>query len=469
MKDIKKPEFMLEAMRGRRGFIAVLEMLIAIVVFVVSSIAMSIGTIPLMIGYFVSDPEFMKTAQAVADGSMDSLQYMQKMQDYALHLPDWMTIATLLLEILMIAVVFIYCRFLEKRKIRTLGFRKKGMLPQYLKGAVAGALFFSVAYLICVLTGSIHVEGLVTNMAPLGILGYFVGYLVQGMAEEVLCRGYLFVSLSRRHSVVYSAVLSALFFAMLHGANSGLTPLAVFNLFLFGIFAALLLVKCENIWVVGAFHSLWNFAQGNIYGIQVSGNSLQPAILNSSNVKGHGLINGAGFGLEGGLGVTLVLGLGIVYLVYNLNKQGKIVEWEGFRPVGENYNNDMPSGQNYAGPQYNGNQQDYAGSQYNGNEQSYAGSQYNGNEQSYAGPQYGREEQDNAGSQYNGNEQSYNGSSYNSDQEAFARPQEEAQFGKSAEGYENMGVAPGQTPWHPETPEQKMSDEKTFNADYFKE
>ena len=427
MKDIKKPEFMLEAMRGRRGFIAVLEMLIAIVVFVVSSIAMSIGTIPLMIGYFVSDPEFMKTAQAVADGSMDSLQYMQKMQDYALHLPDWMTIATLLLEILMIAVVFIYCRFLEKRKIRTLGFRKKGMVPQYLKGAVAGALFFSVAYLICVLTGSIHVEG------------------------------YLFVSLSRRHSVVYSAVLSALFFAMLHGANSGLTPLAVFNLFLFGIFAALLLVKCENIWVVGAFHSLWNFAQGNIYGIQVSGNSLQPAILNSSNVKGHGLINGAGFGLEGGLGVTLVLGLGIVYLVYNLNKQGKIVEWEGFRPVGENYNNDMPSGQNYAGPQYNGNQQDYAGSQ------------YNGNEQSYAGPQYGREEQDYAGSQYNGNEQSYNGSSYNSDQEAFARPQEEAQFGKSTEGYENMGVAPGQTPWHPETPEQKMSDEKTFNADYFKE
>ena len=201
----------------------------------------------------------------------------------------------------------------------------------------------------------------------------------------------------------------------------------------FGIFAALLLVKCENIWVVGAFHSLWNFAQGNIYGIQVSGNSLQPAILNSSNVKGHGLINGAGFGLEGGLGVTLVLGLGIAYLVYNLNKQGKIVEWEGFRPVGENYNNDMPSGQNYAGPQY------------------------------------GREEQDYAGSQYNGNEQSYNGSSYNSDQEAFARPQEEAQFGKSTEGYENMGVAPGQTPWHPETPEQKMSDEKTFNADYFKE
>lgn len=78
MKDIKKPEFMLEAMRGRRGFIAVLEILIAIVVFVVSSIAMSIGTIPLMIGYFVSDPEFMKTAQSVADGSMDRCNICRK-------------------------------------------------------------------------------------------------------------------------------------------------------------------------------------------------------------------------------------------------------------------------------------------------------------------------------------------------------------------------------------------------------
>ena len=31
MKDIKKPEFMLEAMRGRRGFIAVLEILLSLI------------------------------------------------------------------------------------------------------------------------------------------------------------------------------------------------------------------------------------------------------------------------------------------------------------------------------------------------------------------------------------------------------------------------------------------------------
>lgn len=42
-------------------------------------------------------------------------------------------------------------------------------------------------------------------MAPLGILGYFVGYLVQGMAEEVLCRGYLFVSLSKTFRRVFGS------------------------------------------------------------------------------------------------------------------------------------------------------------------------------------------------------------------------------------------------------------------------
>lgn len=225
----------------------------------------------------------------------------------------------------MIVVVFLYCRVIEKRKLNTLGFRRKGMVTGYLAGALGGIVFFSIAYLFCVITGSVQIQGIAKNLSGLYILGYLAGYMVQGMAEEVLCRGYLFVSLSRKYSVLYSAVLSAVFFALLHGANSGLSVLAVINLFLFGIFAALLLVRYENIWIVGAFHSLWNFVQGNLYGIQVSGNSLQPSLLVSKSKEGMGLLNGGSFGLEGGLGVTIVLMVGIIWLWHSMKKQGKIV------------------------------------------------------------------------------------------------------------------------------------------------
>lgn len=88
---------------------------------------------------------------------------------------------------------------------------------------------------------------------------------------------------------------------MLHGMNSGVDGLAMFNLFLYGLFAALLFVDCENIWIVGAFHSVWNFVQGNLYGISVSGNKITSSIFTSTSAEGGAsVINGGSFGMEGG-------------------------------------------------------------------------------------------------------------------------------------------------------------------------
>lgn len=421
MREIKKPEFMLEALRGRRGFIMILELLIFVAVFFVSSIAMGIGVVPVMVGYLLTDSQFMDIMQGYMSGSVSMEEYFGAIQNLSLNMPEWIMIATLLLEILMIIVVIIYCRFLEKRKVRTMGFRKEGMVTQYLLGALGGVVFFSVAYFFCVITGGVHIAGLADDIAPLYIIGYLAGYMVQGMAEEVLCRGYLFVSLSRRYSVVYSAVLSAICFMFLHGANSGLTALAFLNLFLFGIFAALLLVRFENIWLVGAFHSLWNFAQGNLYGIQVSGNSLQPSVLVSENRAGMSLINGGKFGLEGGLGVTIVFVLGIIWLLYSLNKDGKLVEWSGLRPMGAEYNNGNP--QNMSQP--------------------------NGYPQN--------------------NMSQPNGYPYNPNQTAANAVPPVPNQQTQPVNRENMGIGAGETPWHPEEEKQEPEQNQMFGADYFKE
>lgn len=428
MREIKKPDFMLEALRGRRGFIMILELLIFIAVFFVSSLAMGIGILPVMVGYLFSDSRFMDMVSAYSSGNLSMEEYMQNIQRLALDLPEWIMIVTLLLEILMIVVVIIYCRFLEKRKVRTMGFRREGTVSQYLLGAVAGILFFTVAYLFCVVTGSVHMEGLAGNIAPLYIIGYLAGYMVQGMAEEVLCRGYLFVSLSRRHSVVFSAIVSALCFMLLHGSNSGVTGLAFINLFLFGVFAALMLVRFENIWIVGAFHSLWNFAQGNLYGIQVSGNSLQPSVIASSNRPNMDIINGGKFGLEGGLGVTIVFVLGIIWLLMSLNKQGKLIEWKGLRPTDSEYNNGNP-------------QVVY---------------QPNGYAQNMRQPNgYG-----------NGAPQQMNRPMNGMPMQA-PPPTMPAQPAGQPVKRENMGTEPGETPWRPE--QEKQEQKQVFGADYFKD
>lgn len=319
MKEIRKPKFM-QAAAVKRGHGIFGEICIAIALFIVGSMASGIIQVPAMMFNMLGNNEYINM---ITSGQPDINKMMQLISD----MPEWMTIVTLISEIFIIVIVCLYCRFVEKRKLNTLGFKKKGVILNYIKGMFFSLIVFSAAYLICVLTRSISFDGIADNIPAVYIIGYFIGYMIQGMAEEVLCRGYFFVSLTRRYHVVNSAIFSALFFAMLHGMNAGVDGLAIFNLFLYGLFAALLFADCENIWIVGAFHSVWNFVQGNLYGISVSGNKVTSSIFTSTSAEGGAtFINGGSFGMEGGIAITIVLIAAIAVVGKHLESKGKLIE-----------------------------------------------------------------------------------------------------------------------------------------------
>ncbi|MDE7446089.1 MAG: CPBP family intramembrane metalloprotease [Lachnospiraceae bacterium] len=204
---------------------------------------------------------------------------------------------------------------IQKRNPVTLGFTRKGAIKDYLVGIAAGFLVFSAAVLICVLTGALRIEGFAATFG-IGMFVLFVlGFMIQGMAEEVLCRGYFMVSVGRRNPMWAAILLNALVFAALHLFNSGISILAFINLVLYGVFASIYFIKGGNIWGVGAFHSMWNLVQGNVYGILVSGIDVDCTVLRSTSVEGMEIVNGGAFGLEGGLAVTVVLLVGIIFLL----------------------------------------------------------------------------------------------------------------------------------------------------------
>ncbi|MCI9079978.1 MAG: CPBP family intramembrane metalloprotease [Lachnospiraceae bacterium] len=333
MKDIKKTLFMKEA-ASKKGHNIIVEICIAVLLFFIGSIAMGFIQIPAMMAYLFSNKDYMSM---IISGRLDR----QKMLSVLSDMPEWIMIVMLFAEILLTLIVMLYCKVFERRKLSTLGFVKKGMVKQYIGGLVAGAAAFSAVYIICVITGSVKCEGISQNIMPLYIIGYFLGYLLQGMAEEVLCRGYLMVSLSRRYHVTLAIAASSLFFAFLHSGNSGLSPIAYINLFLFGVFASLLLLDFGNIWIAGAFHSIWNFAQGNIYGVQVSGMNVSNSILSTSYTDGMEIINGGSFGMEGGLAVSFIFIAGIALLSYHLYKKGNIIDLQEFQGTQYNYEHNM--------------------------------------------------------------------------------------------------------------------------------
>ena len=225
------------------------------------------------------------------------------------------------LVLVTIAFVF-YARIMEGRKARSLGFIKEHAVTDYLIGLAAGFGIFSLAVLICKLTGSINIA-FNENPDYLAVALFAIGWFFQGMEEEVVCRGYMMSALARRYSLPVGVLINSLFFSSIHIINNNVTVLALFNIFLFGVFASLIFIKTGSIWMCSAIHTIWNYVQGNLYGIKVSGNDAMPSVLGVSFVSGKELINGGAFGLEGGLGVTIVLLIGCVIVYFIPTRKAK--------------------------------------------------------------------------------------------------------------------------------------------------
>lgn len=210
----------------------------------------------------------------------------------------------------------LFCKYIEGRSLKSMGFVKTNALKDYLVGLGVGFLLFGSAVLIGVLTGTLKYEGFTLGNGLPIVFMFLIGFIIQGMSEEVILRGYLLVTLSAKGKIILAVIINSALFALMHIANTGITFLAIINLTLFGVFASIYMLKRDSIWGVCAIHTVWNFVQGNIFGIKVSGMNMQQSVFSFIPTESGTIINGGAFGLEGGLAVTIVLTLGIIATFY---------------------------------------------------------------------------------------------------------------------------------------------------------
>ncbi len=239
--------------------------------------------------------------------------------------PSWL--AGLLMGLLLatsfgalILLVWLWVRFYEKRPFATLGFERRGAMFQYGRGLLIGLLTFGGAVGLMALFGYVAPEAGDPTRAGLAALGgvllvFLPGWFIQGAAEEVLTRGWMLPVIGARYRPWLGILLSSFFFAVMHGLNPNLSILALVNLALYGLFAALYALREESLWGVCAFHAVWNWAQGNLFGLAVSGQETGVGTLLDLMETGPDWFTGGAFGPEGGLAVTLALALGCALML----------------------------------------------------------------------------------------------------------------------------------------------------------
>lgn len=229
-------------------------------------------------------------------------------------------IPSLLSTVFGTVVSLIYCRNIEVRPISSMGIKKEKFVRHYLIGLFTGIVMMTAITLLSVIFGANSIS-LCKNIDFGLILLYLLGFLIQGMSEEFIFRGYLMTTIGGHHSPLLAIGISSVAFALAHTANPGFNVLPCINLLLFGIFAGVYMICFDNIWGVCGIHSLWNFMQGNFYGISVSGIGDTESVFRTSSITSHGWLSGGKFGIEGSIFTTIVLSAGIITVILIIRKK----------------------------------------------------------------------------------------------------------------------------------------------------
>lgn len=222
-------------------------------------------------------------------------------------------------------VTVLYCKLIEKRKLNTLGFNKKGL--DYLFGGAVAILLLAVIIGLCCVSGVLGFSGVATGIDVGYLIALFFAFLIQSLAEETICRGFLLPSLSKKTSLPLAIFVSSTAFALPHlssllSADTQFAVVGIINLYLVSVIFSLLFVLRSNIFIVSGLHCVWNFVLNGVMGLSVSGSDSNASGVLNFEVHSSNILNGGVYGLEASIITTVVLGISAVVLAIICHKRG---------------------------------------------------------------------------------------------------------------------------------------------------
>ena len=189
------------------------------------------------------------TFAMVMGGAIYGVVYMQQhtvnsLEDLLAGLitSQGLIIFSMLFTIVLIVLTIVHVRFIEKRRISTIGLKRRGLVREYLIGGWLGIFLVAVTVMPALLTEDIVYNG----FSPL-ILIYLLAFIMQSASEEILFRGYMMTGIASKIGVVLAVIISSALFALIHLVNGGASILSMISLFLIGAMLALYVVRTNNI------------------------------------------------------------------------------------------------------------------------------------------------------------------------------------------------------------------------------
>jgi hypothetical protein len=145
------------------------------------------------------------------------------------------------------------------------------------------------------------------------------------ISEELVFRGILFRWIEEFGGSWLALLLTSAFFGAAHLANPNASPIAAIGIaFEAGVMLGAAYMLTRSLWLPMGIHAAWNFTQGEIYDIPVSGSNAHGLV--QAQLSGDPLLTGNGFGLEASLIAIVIATLFGLYLLWLAIRKGELVQ-----------------------------------------------------------------------------------------------------------------------------------------------
>ncbi len=228
-------------------------------------------------------------------------------------------VVALLASVSALLTYYGFVRLIERRNVAELA------LPWAAKelglGALFGTALFSTTIGIIWLLGYYKVSGV---NPLLTVLPWLLTGIFSGTFEELLVRGVLFRIMEESLGTWVSLIVTAFIFGALHLSNPNATLWAGFAIAVeAGILLAAIYAYTRRLWIPIGLHFAWNFVQGGIFGVAVSG--IESKGLLQASLSGPVILSGGEFGAEASIFAVIVCLTAGIYFVRKSYMQGKFI------------------------------------------------------------------------------------------------------------------------------------------------
>jgi membrane protease YdiL (CAAX protease family) len=203
--------------------------------------------------------------------------------------------------ILVLAVTFVFRKWIDRKSFASLGFRINGYIPDALAGAALAIFLVGASSLI--LKGTGHLKWVDIILDPRALFMSLGTLVLIAIYEELIFRGYILVNLLESFPRWIALLISAVLFMIFHWSSLGFFPMV--NTLVMGLVLGINVIYTRNLWFPICFHIAWKFLEGPVLGL--SGGESQQTLLIPS-VQGNENATGGANGLEGSF-IFLVVSL----------------------------------------------------------------------------------------------------------------------------------------------------------------